>query len=420
MGQQAAKALAPCVSRQKLDPQAERDQLQSNLKRVEDLLADPATLKQECDCHFRRAGSNAHGEMRRVELRRLLYTFAHSLGSTELTWEAIEANAVIGTLDSQTPVVTREEFFRCVTKTVHLVAAELRRNLQEVEARLSRPRPKALLAASPPQRPPLPVACEQRLPLPKEDHGRGGQEEPCEGRKPVSPWAALAQMQNKEGAFPEASSYTSSEGEEQVFEDDEEAAQPQSLFRPSPFIGDRDRSQETEVEAAAVVPSGGRGAVFRPSLEKAPAAAPSGGYGAVFRPSPKKEEDDQEEGLIALVLSSEGSFDAHRFAVGTGMLSLSRLGKEGEIDASTAYDLSLLELAVAGEAVLDTPAALLVPSFARTPESIQRLLVLGFDGGAVLCMWFQALEGSARCLAQVLAEAEAYGAEPFQQGLLEH
>lgn len=419
MGQQAAKALAPCVSRQKLDPQAERVQLLWNLKRVEDLLADPETLKQECECHFRRAGSNAHGEMGRIELRRLLYTFAHSLGSTELTWEAIEANAVIGTLDSQTPVVTREEFYRCVTKTVHLVAAELGRNLQEVEDRLSRPSPKPLPAAPSLQRPPLPIASERKLPLP-EDHGRGDQEEPCEGRKPVTPWTALAQLQEKQGALPDASSYTSSEGrEEQVFEDEEEVAQPQSLFRPSPFTGDGNRSpglQETEVEAAAVLPRRSHEAVFRPSLEKAPTAAPGSRCGAVFRPSPEKEE----EGLIALVLSSEGSFDAHRFAVGSGMLSLSRLGEEGESDGSTAYDLSLLELAVAGNAVLETPAALLVPGFARTPESIQRLLVLGFDGDAVLCIWFQALEDSARCLGQVLAEAEAYGAEPFRQGVFQH
>jgi len=70
-----------------------------------------------------------------VELRRLLWTFSHALGSTELTWEAIEASAVIGTLEPHVPVVTLDEFFRCVLKTVHLVVAELRRKAERFAPR---------------------------------------------------------------------------------------------------------------------------------------------------------------------------------------------------------------------------------------------------------------------------------------------
>ncbi|CAJ1427148.1 unnamed protein product [Effrenium voratum] len=88
MGQQAA-SFAPCVARQKESQNPK--QLAEYLQRVERLLLDTETLQRECDAHFRRVGLDAHGTMRRVELRRLLWTFAHSLGSSELTWEAIEA-----------------------------------------------------------------------------------------------------------------------------------------------------------------------------------------------------------------------------------------------------------------------------------------------------------------------------------------
>jgi len=128
MGQQASSALGPCVVRSK---QGQADHV--CLKRVEALLNDPEKLEQECDFHFRRTGLDAHGDLRRVELRRLLWTFAHSLGSKELTWEAIEAAAVVGTVEPHVPVVTKDEFFRCVLKTVHLVAAELRRRVAEAE-----------------------------------------------------------------------------------------------------------------------------------------------------------------------------------------------------------------------------------------------------------------------------------------------
>eukprot|EP00929_Paragymnodinium_shiwhaense_P049338 TRINITY_DN24894_c0_g1_i2.p1 TRINITY_DN24894_c0_g1~~TRINITY_DN24894_c0_g1_i2.p1 ORF type:complete len:680 (+),score=184.00 TRINITY_DN24894_c0_g1_i2:161-2200(+) len=101
------------------------------LQRAEGLLANPDLLREECVYQFERAGLDAHGEMRRVELRRLLFTFARSLGSRKLTWEAIEAAAVVGTVEPEVAVVNQDEFFRCVFKTVHLVISELRCTLPE-------------------------------------------------------------------------------------------------------------------------------------------------------------------------------------------------------------------------------------------------------------------------------------------------
>merc|ERR1740123_1179192 len=116
------------------EPEGELQHCVEYLRRVDTLLAEPEKLESECDFHFQRAGIDAHGDMRRIELRRVLWTFARHLGSTELTWEAIEAAAVVGTLEPRVPVVTRAEFYRCVLKTVHLVGFELRRRVGQAEA----------------------------------------------------------------------------------------------------------------------------------------------------------------------------------------------------------------------------------------------------------------------------------------------
>ncbi|CAJ1341347.1 unnamed protein product [Effrenium voratum] len=188
MGQQAA-SFAPCVARQKESQNPK--QLAEYLQRVERLLLDTETLQRECDAHFKRVGLDAHGTMRRVELRRLLWTFAHSLGSSELTWEAIEAFAVTGTLEANMPVVTREEFFRCVTKTVHLVAAELRRKLQQVNNKLL------------PRRPP-----ERGSPESHKD--RSGPTPKTPGRH-SSPWAAMAELSGSDVESPASSPRSRSE-----------------------------------------------------------------------------------------------------------------------------------------------------------------------------------------------------------------
>ncbi|CAK0901541.1 unnamed protein product [Prorocentrum cordatum] len=88
------------------------------------------------------AGGSEWTVLRRGGLRdkRLLWTFAHGMGSEALTWEAIEAAAVVGTVEPQVPVVTRPEFFRCALKTVHLVAAELRERSRELDQRIAEER----------------------------------------------------------------------------------------------------------------------------------------------------------------------------------------------------------------------------------------------------------------------------------------
>eukprot|EP00434_Breviolum_minutum_P023206 symbB.v1.2.020468.t1/scaffold1729.1/size181395/5 len=251
MGQQAA-TFAPCVARVKSDNgHDDPQQLTASLQKVEKLLLDTETLQRECDAHFQRAGLDAHGTMRRVELRRLLWTFAHSLGSTELTWEAIEAFAITGTLEANVPVVTREEFFRCVTKTVHLVGRELRRKLQEVENRL-RPLPRR-----PPER-----AQEQSGPTPK-----------TPGRH-SSPWAAMAELSGSEGESP-ISSPRPSNGSEAIQEP--EHAQD-AIFRPAP-CAERSESRLQEKQSPPLA---------APRPQQAPSAAETEAD-TLFRPAPEPQ-----------------------------------------------------------------------------------------------------------------------------------
>mmetsp|Transcript_26527 Transcript_26527/g.85826 ORF Transcript_26527/g.85826 Transcript_26527/m.85826 type:complete len:619 (-) Transcript_26527:2420-4276(-) len=136
MGQQTSASFTPFTAWKKKETEADLEQLAFRLRQTEAMLADPDKLARDCDFHFGRAGLDARGELRRVELRRLLWTFAHSLGSSDLTWEAIEASAVIGTVEPHVPSVTQDQFFRCTLKTVHLVAAELRDKHREMEGRI--------------------------------------------------------------------------------------------------------------------------------------------------------------------------------------------------------------------------------------------------------------------------------------------
>eukprot|EP00931_Biecheleriopsis_adriatica_P101207 TRINITY_DN76398_c0_g1_i1.p1 TRINITY_DN76398_c0_g1~~TRINITY_DN76398_c0_g1_i1.p1 ORF type:complete len:411 (+),score=82.71 TRINITY_DN76398_c0_g1_i1:60-1235(+) len=391
MGQQAATSVGACVTRNKFDPEGDRQQLIASLQRVEKLLLDPETLARECDAHFRRAGLDAHGAMRRVELRRLLYTFSHSLGSTKLTWESIEAAAVIGTLDAEIPVVTQEEFFRCVTKTVHLVAAELRQKLQEVDMSL---RP-------PPRRPPQRQELQPPSSLPS---------------RPPHPWAALAEQKGNGLASP-ASSYCSSRevSEEEAEEiDARPMMQPQQapvIFRPSPC----------EAVAMATDPEESR-SQFKANF---------------FTPAPDGADPEEVvaatasiNGILVLVLSNEGTFDPHRLYVSHGIMVLCPPDEQsppnfehqlqGVAEGRTAFDLSALETAIRGAAITQTPAADLIPGFAtKSRECIDRMLVLGYDEGQALCLWFQEMEHCNHCAGAILAEAVAQGAHPLSRGMPE-
>lgn len=367
MGQQAA-TFAPCVARVKSDNgHDDPQQLTASLQKVEKLLLDTETLQRECDAHFQRAGLDAHGTMR-------------------LTWEAIEAFAITGTLEANVPVVTREEFFRCVTKTVHLVGRELRRKLQEVENRL-RPLPRR-----PPER-----AQEQSGPTPK-----------TPGRH-SSPWAAMAELSGSEGESP-ISSPRPSNGSEAIQEP--EHAQD-AIFRPAP-CAERSESRLQEKQS--------------PPLAARPQQAPS--EDTLFRPAPEPQAVQAAQvpslnGMIVLVLSSEGNFDPQRLALESGTLLLGPMEEATGglaslfgVDSRTAFDLSFLEMLLRGSAIARSPAARMIPGVVwKTPESVARTVMLCFPEGSVLCMWFQETEHCAACCQAILEEAVSCGAQPHCDGL---
>ncbi|CAE7221660.1 unnamed protein product [Symbiodinium sp. CCMP2592] len=387
MGQQAAKSLAPCVVRGKAsDAEGDQQQLSMCLQRVERLLSDTETLERECDAHFRRAGLDAHGAMRRIELRRLLWTFAHSLGSTELTWEAIEAFAVTGTLEASVPVVTKDEFYRCVTKTVHLVAAELRRKLQEVEAKLH-PAPRR-----PPPPPPQPEVRRDPHSTPK-----------TPGRH-SSPWAALAELSGSDAASPVSS--RESQHSEPTEAENVEPSQVETKLAA--------RSQEKLVSQDSIEQS-----FFRPAPDDEDPST------AREQRQPTHQEGSGINGMIVLVLSNEGNFDPHTLLVNGGVLALSspvaeagsgllRMFAAG--DGRSSFDLSLLEMIVRGAAIARTPAAAMIPGVVwKTPESTARTLVLFFSAGTALCLWFQESHHCTLCCEVLCDEARACGTASIDQ-----
>lgn len=399
MGQQAA-AFAPCVARVKGDNGSQDpQQLAVSLEKVEKLLLDTETLQRECDAHFRRAGLDAHGTMRRVELRRLLWTLAHSLGSTELTWEAIEAFAVTGTLEANVPVVTKEEFFRCVTKTVHLVASELRRKLQEVENKL-RPLPRR-----PPERAP-----EQSGPTPK-----------TPGRH-SSPWAAMAELSGSEEESPLSSSRSANGPEAEP----EQAPPEDAIFRPAPCgpCGPCAPCAPEEKHPACPVAHEAHEAPRPVEADETEPEAES-----FFRPAPEPQAPHvvkSNNDMIVLVLSSEGNFDPQRLALESGSLLLGPMEEAngalssffGVSDNRSAFDLSFLEMLLRGSAIARSPAARMIPGVVwKTPESIARTVMLCFPEGSALCMWFQETEHCAACCKAILEEALASGAQPCCDGL---
>jgi hypothetical protein len=267
--------------------------------------------------------------MRRIELRRLLWTFAHHLGSEELTWEQIEVAAVVGTVEPHVPVVTQAEFFRCVYKTVHLVAAELRKRLDAFG--------------------------------PVRENGYKTQQQQL--RAPV-----------KEGVQPEEDS-----GEDEDDDDDDESG-PQGngpievpLFSPAPE-SPVPHTKEPMVEA--------------------------------FDPAPGGTGDDMllVNGMMAMTLSVEGSFDPQRLFITRGQLIL----REPEENSKKGHALDLRDMitATVGESIAHSPFRALLPSYVKDVEALHRMLVLEFEESEVVCLWFPTPEDCNRCLQALMEEAE--------------
>lgn len=387
MGQQANSSFFnPCVARHK-DLGGERQRLDTCLKRADAFIAHPEKLEGECNLHFNRAGLDANGDMRRIELRRLLWTIAHGLGSTELTWEAIEDAAVVGTLEPQVPVVTRAEFFRCVLKTVHLVVAELQRKIDHQDAFMH-------------------FEVEQR-------GGReAAQAEPTtpDDQKPINPWAALAEQHvgNRSASSSSASSGASSSGDDNN--------------------DDKLEEELHEVDSQRLAKGGGKGRKGKfgkrgkwnddssREEQQPPGPPPVSCHG--FSPAPGGFAGDSAlvNGMTAMLLSCEGAFEPQRLFVDRGIVVLSDPDKAEPslaqslmcADGRTAFDLSLLEVVICGAAVARSPAAALLPDFAirgRNAEDLRRLLVLVFDESEVLCLWFSAAEDCDLFRHAVLLEA---------------
>merc|ERR1712217_1007483 len=138
----------------------------------------------------------------------------------------------------------------------------------------------------------------------------------------------------------------------------------------------------------------------------------------MFAPAPGGTVGDCAlvNGMTAMLLNCEGSFEPMRLFVDRGILVLSDPDKvEPSItqslmcaDGRSAFDLTLLEALICGEAVARTPAAALLPDFAirgRDADDMQRLLVLIFDEDEVLCLWFAAPEDCQLFRYAILEEA---------------
>lgn len=409
----------PCIARAKpKEPEDDHERLVLCLRRAEALILDPEKLQRECEYHFNRAGLDAHGDMRRVELRRLLWTFARSLGSVELTWEGLEATAVIGTLEPHVPVVTHDEFFRCVLKTVHLVVAELRRKMAEADA--------------------------QRR-LQQEQLQRQQEEEAASRARPKNPWAALAEKHGGRRAISASScssscsSAMSGSGSAAQSSSSRGASTPRGseAAAPRPRRGGRGAAAEAG-RLGGELPPGARTRVEVPFPKASSAGGPINGKGRgkgrggkaapspATPPSPPQEAPIAHEallplddvavvhGMTALLLSNDGNFEPQHLSVAQGSLMLCDPDEAEPTlaqrlmgsDRRDAFDLSLLESADTGEDVLRTPLAALLPGSAlESGEALDRMLVLGFEGGEALCLWLNSVEDCQRCLRAVTAEA---------------
>jgi len=371
------------------------------LQHVDSVIANPEVLERECDFHFQRAGLDAHGEMRRIELRRLLWTMAHQLGSEQLTWEAIEASAVVGTLDPAVPVVTRPEFYRCALKTVHLVAAELRRRVFEAEALLQREREEVLAAK---EAAAAAAAAEAAAAAAAAENARR---------------EALARQAAGQSAAPAALPPAGSRGSQS--RDAADADAEVFAFAPAPASGPAADSGEAVSLDGLLAPPAETTAAPASAAMLLPQAPQEQ---LLFAPAPGGIPEDTAtvNGMMAMVLSTEETFDAQRLFVGRGLLALS--DPEDNVaaarrfvvaDGRNAFDLALLEMAWTGESINSSQVAVLLPGYSRNADALNRMLALEFEDGEALVLWLPTPEDSELCLEAIKAEA-ARAAEKAASG----
>lgn len=341
MGQQSSQAES---SRQ----QHQYQELGKRLHHVDSLLAAPEQLERESNSQFQRAPLDSHGCMRRIELRRLLWTFAHHLGAEELTWESIEVAAVVGTIEPNVPVVNQDEFFRCVYKTVHLVAAELRKRLEKFG----------------------PISYNVNHIIPPN------------GIKLQQGQPGTLRPPRREDESDEES------GDEEDDDDDENAS------------GDG----PIEVPLFSPAPPSPATHIIEPKIE-------------TFDPAPGGIGDDtlRVNGMMAMTLSVEGTFEPQRLFIRNGQLVLRDPDENSK--GKQALDLRDMITATVGEPIAHSPFRSLLPGYVRDADALNRMLVLEFDESEVLCLWFPTPEDCNRCLQALKDEAErALEASKFDHG----
>mmetsp|Transcript_167726 Transcript_167726/g.538657 ORF Transcript_167726/g.538657 Transcript_167726/m.538657 type:complete len:485 (-) Transcript_167726:286-1740(-) len=466
MGQQTSASFTPFTAWKKKETEADLEQLAFRLRQTEAMLADPDKLARDCDFHFGRAGLDARGELRRVELRRLLWTFAHSLGSSDLTWEAIEASAVIGTVEPHVPSVTQDQFFRCTLKTVHLVAAELRDKHREMEGRirLQYARQHGDLRSAGPWvgqkqgSPPSPSASSRGSSVSRgssassrgsrgSPHGAGPE------REAQPPTMAFPSKGKGRGKISQMGAGLGKGAPAAPYDFEVADAGPMVLLRgeaaePSMLSRSPDESTEPRPAPAFDPPSAASpspsptGApreprlapVFAPPPPSAAAAAAPPEWRApapnIFAPAGGAYDEAQEFGdslacigagcAHALLLNSEGGLDPQEMLIENGILVLTEPLEEepsltqrlwGSDRRSSSFDLSLVESALSGEALLRSPAAAMLPDLSEPGEAsaFDRMLVLIFPGGEALCLLFSDAKVCADFAQAAIAEATCAG-----------